>query len=127
METTTPMVTSTPVSDLRKGGHVMLQGHPCKIVDMTVTKMMAETSGRAQYLHPNIWCNACDTHLPETQARYACLDCPDYDLCERCEGTPGVVSNHADGNHVFAKIRNSRTVTVQRYRQAYQALSLNDM
>ena len=34
------------VSALRKGDLVLLQGHPCEITAMCVTKMMAWSSGR---------------------------------------------------------------------------------
>jgi hypothetical protein len=106
--------TPTPVYDLRKGGYVVLKGHPCKIVDMTTTKMRASSSGRA--VHPDISCDGCESRILDDQIRYACLDCQDFDFCEQCEEDTLKRTSHADGKHVFAKIRDSRNVTVKRYR-----------
>lgn len=78
---------------------------------MSTSKMMSWTSGRA---HPNIRCDACGTAI--VQVRYACLDCPDYDLCASCEDGPAL-GKHAQGKHVFAKVRDSRAVTVDAYRK----------
>lgn len=104
--------TPVPVSQLRKNGFVLIQGHPCKITEMTTSKMMSFTSGRE--MHGNITCDSCKTYI--LQVRHARLDCPDYDLCESCEGGSGH-GDHFEGKHVFAKIRDSRTVRVDKYRK----------
>lgn len=62
----------------------------------------------AQYLkrHPYISCDACDQ--PIFGIRYKCShpDCPDYDLCGRCESSP--IPKH-DIDHAMLKIRDSQT------------------
>jgi hypothetical protein len=111
------MTQEVPVDALRKGSHVMLQGHPCKITEMTQTKMMSWSSGRVDpwedtnAKHYDIWCNACEQPLTG-DIRYVCLDCADYDLCEACEAK----NEHGHVHQVFAKIRSSRTVNVNKYR-----------
>jgi hypothetical protein len=108
------MTTPVPVSSLRKGGFVVIQGHPCQIADMTTTKMLSWTSGRpAATAHPNIRCDMCQQSI--VHVRYACLDCPDYDLCETCEEQGA--TRHAAGAHVFAKVKNSQEVDVNKYRK----------
>lgn len=95
----------------------MIQGHPCLITELTTTKMMDPTSGRSRGphdKHPSTWCDHCQERLTPGAVRYACLDCLDFDLCERCETT--VPETHASGQHVFAKIRDSTAVDVQSYR-----------
>jgi predicted amidophosphoribosyltransferase len=101
-------VVPTPVSALRKGTIVMMQGHPCKITDITTTKMLSASSGR----HPDIICDGCKQDIIDV--RYVCLDCVDFDLCELCEEK----QEHAENKHVFAKIRNSKQVSLGRYRYA---------
>ena len=53
-----------------------------------------------QVLHKNIICDHCNTEV--VGIRYKCLQCPDFDLCESCEGQgPGL---HPE-DHSFIKIR----------------------
>ena len=103
------------VSALRKGDLVLLQGHPCEITAMCVTKMMAWSSGRGP--EPVIWCDGCRTRLLPTGVRYACLDCDDFDWCETCEVDPDRRRAHAHGLHLFAKIRPGSHAQVDTYRQ----------
>ncbi len=94
-------IESIPASALRKGQLVMLQGRPCCITDMTSSKMMSETSGRSPAPGASYWCDGgCRQCIGST--RYHCLDCADYDLCEKCELIAAPL--HVTGNHVFAKL-----------------------
>ena len=84
------------------------------------TKMMHWTSGRNSSPsppnpHPNITCNNCNSAIGTV--RYACLDCKDFDLCARCESVPSVSDGHFQGQHLFAKVRDSAKVNVTKYRQ----------
>ncbi|POW15416.1 hypothetical protein PSHT_07063 [Puccinia striiformis] len=56
--------------------------------------------------HPHVYCDGC--HEPVRGIRYKCshLDCPDYDLCSRCESSP-IPKHNID--HVMFKIRDSHT------------------
>ncbi|WAR57295.1 hypothetical protein PtB15_8B342 [Puccinia triticina] len=62
----------------------------------------------AQHLtnHPNVFCDGCDE--PIRGIRYKCShsNCPDYDLCSRCESSP--IPKH-NVEHVMLKIRDSHT------------------
>lgn len=51
------------------------------------------------YIHRSITCNHCNTS-PVRGIRYKCANCPDFDLCEGCEGLGVHLSNH-----VFIKVR----------------------
>ncbi|POW13378.1 hypothetical protein PSTT_03832 [Puccinia striiformis] len=55
---------------------------------------------------PHVYCDGC--HEPVRGIRYKCshLDCPDYDLCSRCESSP-IPKHNID--HVMFKIRDSHT------------------
>jgi len=59
----------------------------------------AHTNGA---VHANIICDGCDDRIIGT--RYKCMhpDCPDYDLCERCEALP--VAVHPE-NHPMLKTK----------------------
>lgn len=69
-----------------------------------------------QSVHPGVRCDACERPLA-VETRFKCLDCPDFDLCQRCEGK-GEDARHAGGTHVFAKIRKSTEVNVKKYMRA---------
>lgn len=65
------------------------------------------------YFIVRTWHPLCrEAYLPAHEVRYACLDCAkvgaDFDLCARCEDDESVRMNHADGKHVFAKLRRRR-------------------
>jgi hypothetical protein len=85
-----------PVPSVRKGDLVLLQGRPCRVTEITTTKMMHASSGRVQEWFA---CDDCTDRIVGT--RYHCLDCDDFDLCEDCEPA----NRHAGGKHVFAKHR----------------------
>lgn len=59
-----------------------------------------EQANREGYVHRGVTCNACNA-MPIRGVRYRCANCPDYDLCEQCEGQG---SSH-DRTHLFYKIR----------------------
>ncbi|CAK60915.1 unnamed protein product (macronuclear) [Paramecium tetraurelia] len=50
-------------------------------------------------VHPNHTCDGCQKH-PIVGARFKCLECPDYDLCESCQ------SKNIHNNHKSFKISN---------------------
>lgn len=49
-------------------------------------------------MHPHVRCDGCDQ--PVRGARFKCMTCPDFDLCEECEKT-----NEHTSVHIFAKLR----------------------
>ena len=49
-------------------------------------------------VHQGVTCDQCG-ESPLTGIRYKCLNCPDYDLCMKCE-----TSHPHEKTHVFAKI-----------------------
>lgn len=62
--------------------------------------------------HPRVQCDSC-RQLIGNGVRYKCLDCKDFDLCERCEATTS--TRHFYGMHVFCKIRDSRRIDANSY------------
>ena len=62
--------------------------------------------------HPRVQCDLC-RQLIGNGVRYKCLDCRDFDLCERCEETTS--ARHFYGAHVFCKIRDSRRIDANSY------------
>lgn len=65
---------------------------------MKVYKEHKKKNAQEVNVHPGIICDACEAS-PVTGIRYKCAQCPDYDLCAKCE-EKGV---HAE--HTFLKIR----------------------
>jgi len=63
------------------------------------------TSGDA--VHGNVTCDACNVH-PIVGPRYNCTVCRDFDLCAKCEATPG--SHPAE--HPMLKIRQPANIPV---------------
>jgi hypothetical protein len=54
--------------------------------------------------HYGITCDIC--HKKDiTGARYKCLFCKDFDMCEECEARPFTTSH--DASHVFVKIKDT--------------------
>ena len=82
------------------------------------TFMLEHASGRSSgmsaenCLHPGVRCDLCNQMMTQG-ARFKCLDCPDFDLCEGCEAVAG--AQHGVGLHTFAKIRDSRKIQANSY------------
>jgi len=92
------------------------------------TKMMSWTSGRTQprTVHPGVTCDHCKEAIVERQVRYACMECEDFDLCGVCEASPTIRQAHFGGVHLFAKVRDSTLVDVDKYRKAMTEAKIND-
>lgn len=56
-------------------------------------------------IHPNVSCDSCSpvNFVPLKGVRYACLVCPDFDLCEECE-SKGIDLGIHSHSHPMAKI-----------------------
>lgn len=73
------------------------------IVNKMVTKYEqslnsnSDINQSAVQIHRNVTCDGCKLY-PLTGIRYKCTVCPNYDLCEKCEGT-------IEHNHIFLKIK----------------------
>lgn len=81
--------------------------------DLSFSFMHNATSGRARNVlegpHPGVHCGECKLMLGNS-IRYACLDCVDFDLCQVCEADGVIRMKHANGQHVFAKVRNTNAL-----------------
>lgn len=75
-------VCSTTIQDTHPGHSFVKLAKPSDYI--TNAQMEARDTVR----HPHIVCDGCDKHI--YGPRYKCLhpDCPDYDLCEKCEAAP---------------------------------------
>eukprot|EP01137_Pigoraptor_chileana_P026329 Opistho-2@97145 len=60
------------------------------------------SDANSRVLHDNVRCDGCQQDI--YGIRYKCGNCPDFDLCERCEGAFAALGSH-DATHVFLKIR----------------------
>ncbi|KAH9452864.1 hypothetical protein Pst134EB_016815 [Puccinia striiformis f. sp. tritici] len=81
--------------------------HPFhRLVPITDPNQLAHLPAQHNKSHPHVYCDGC--HEPVRGIRYKCshLDCPDYDLCSRCESSP-IPKHNID--HVMFKIRDSHT------------------
>lgn len=50
----------------------------------TPQKEQENQQQQTQNIHPHVTCDGCNSGMVGN--RYKCLICPDYDLCEHCEG-----------------------------------------
>jgi hypothetical protein len=83
-----------------------------------------EASNNIWGKHPNIICNECFQPIG-FKARFKCLVCDSYDLCEACEHKD---AQHASGEHLFGKIRDSTlldTKILNRYRQKLSTMTID--
>jgi len=74
--------------------------------------------------HPNVICNECLQPIGN-KARFRCLTCDSYDLCENCEDKD---INHAFGTHLFGKIRDSTNLdqkTMKRYKEKLSSMCMD--
>ncbi|KAI8866864.1 hypothetical protein GQ42DRAFT_127625 [Ramicandelaber brevisporus] len=91
------------------------------VVELLCT-LAAEHTRRVGFIHRHVQCDMCQDQI--VGIRFKCINCHDYDLCEKCEAIviPGVdVSQYLHPrSHLFMKIRtplpvrtNPRTRTVE--------------
>jgi Ca2+-binding EF-hand superfamily protein len=61
---------------------------------------------RDSFVHRGITCNGCQA-FPIRGVRFKCINCPDFDLCERCESTMTMSSSHLAEDVVLGNSRRS--------------------
>jgi len=74
--------------------------------------------------HPNIICSECLRPIG-AKARFRCLNCDAYDLCEDCEDKD---QEHANGKHYFGKIRDSTALdpaSLSKYKAKISTMNLD--
>jgi len=74
---------------------------PSTTEESNTSKRKAETTSephQSEPVHSHVFCDACKA--PVRGIRYKCANCPDYDLCQRCENKGGA----HDPEHLFLKI-----------------------
>ncbi|XP_066598043.1 sequestosome-1 [Prorops nasuta] len=54
-------------------------------------KRLSKKSENPKHVHPGIMCDGCDKSV--VGFRYKCLECPDFDLCQKCE-SDGLHQDH---------------------------------
>lgn len=94
------------------------------------TSEKTEPSPFAHIVHPNTTCDVCHPNefVPIRGARYKCLVCEDYDLCEKCESAQHTISRMDHGHchtHPMAKIldTNFRGFNFKPFHQRYPPFS----
>lgn len=60
----------------------------------------SSAQSRTPPVHKNIICDVCNEQV--VGVRHKCLDCPDYDLCEKCMSTPSLRQMHSSHHQFFA-------------------------
>jgi hypothetical protein len=68
-------------------------------------KAVPSQSAPSQVVHFNVICDNCQQENI-TGVRYRCTECPDFDLCEKCEAT-------VEHPHCFYKMKQPQAVPVQ--------------
>ena len=51
-------------------------------------------------IHRNVICDVCNAEI--VGVRHKCLDCPDYDMCDKCISTPALRETHHAQHQFFA-------------------------
>lgn len=90
------------------------EGH--RFVKVRGTDDILEGSDSLKKVHSGIQCDGplCASANKYIHGiRYKCTSCPDYDLCASCEANPA--TNH-NPDHIFVKIRNPVTLTVDLFK-----------
>jgi len=64
-----------------------------------VQKLVAPKKSGNKEIHSTVTCDKCGT-FPIVGIRYKCMECPNYDLCEKCEE-----SKYLEHEHNFLKVR----------------------
>ncbi|KAI0800737.1 hypothetical protein C8Q74DRAFT_1238467 [Fomes fomentarius] len=64
------------------------------------TRRSSATQAQTRPVHKNIICDICNQQI--VGVRHKCLDCADYDLCEKCISTPESRSRHHAQHQFFA-------------------------
>lgn len=64
------------------------------------TRHSSATQVQTRSVHKNIICDICNQQI--VGVRHKCLDCADYDLCEKCISTPESRSQHHAQHQFFA-------------------------
>jgi hypothetical protein len=110
---TTPAVVQPPAAPAADKGQIIVCLTESKNMQAAIleelrsmnAKLTAQIAPMApKQIHHSVFCNVCNKNNI-TGARYKCLFCKDFDMCEECEAKP--VTMH-DPSHVFVKIKDTQ-------------------